>query len=298
MDSVGSGAAPLVSVIIPHFNDLANLQRCLALLSEQTLPQDRFEVIVADNNSDVGLAAVAKICGAAARAVPAPLQGAAAARNAGIAASRGQVLALIDSDCRPARDWLARGIAALARAEMVGGRVDTVAEDEQNPTAVEAFEKVFAFDFARYIEQEGFSGAGNMFVPRAIFDHVGGFRPGVSEDKDWGQRAGALGYRWTYAPDVEVSHPARRNWQELRAKWQRITRETYRLEEEKPFGRLRWMLRACAVLVSPLIHTPRILRSPKLERLSDKMKATGVLFRIRAWRFVESYRVLASDLFS
>lgn len=292
MDSVGSRAAPLVSVIIPHFNDLKNLEHCLQLLIDQTLPADRFEVIVADNNSACGLARVWEICGTKARVVQAPVQGAAEARNAGVAASKGQYLAFIDSDCHPAGDWLARGVAVLAGAELVGGQVITSVEDERHPTAVEAFEKVFAFDFKRYIEKEGFSGTGNMFVPRKSFDLVGGFRPGVSEDKDWGQRATALGFRWTYAPDVQVSHPARRDWEGLKSKWRRITRETYRLESEKPFGRLRWMVRAWAVLFSPLIHAVRILRSPKLARLSDRMKAIGILFRIRLWRFLEAHRVL------
>jgi glycosyltransferase involved in cell wall biosynthesis len=286
------GGTPLVSVIVPHFNDIDNLQKCLRLLAAQTLPDDRFEVIVADNNSKYGLAAVQKTCGARARVVLAPIQGAAAARNAGVAASNGQYLAFIDSDCRPARDWLDRGVAALTRADMVGGRVIISVEEGRDLTAVEAFENVFAFDFQRYIEKEGFSGAGNMFVPRKIFDKVGGFRSGVSEDKDWGRRALNLGFRWAYVPDVLVAHPARRDWEELRNKWRRITRETYTLEKERPFGRLRWFLRAWAVLLSPLIHIVSILRSPKLERFSDKLKAIGVLFRIRFWRFLESHRIL------
>ena len=283
---------PSISVIVPHFNDLDHLRLLLSLLADQTLPADRFEVVVADNNSACGLAKVQEVCGVRARAVLAPVQGAAEARNAGVAASKGQILAFIDSDCRPARDWLERGVAALARAEMVGGQVNTITKDEQNLTAVEAFEKVFAFDFQRYIEKEGFSGAGNMFVPRKTFDQVGGFRAGVSEDKDWGQRAVAKGFRWTYAPDVQVSHPARRDWKGLESKWRRITSESYRLEREKPFGRLRWIVRAWAVLFSPLINAGRILRSPQLPRLPDRVKAIGILFRIRFWRFLESHRVL------
>lgn len=288
----------LVSVIIPHFNDLNNLQRCLSLLLEQTLTPDSFEIIVADNNSACGLAEVSKICGAHARLVSAPIQGAAEARNVGVAASRGRYLAFIDSDCCPSCDWLERGVAALSRSEMVGGRVETVAGDEGNLTAVEAFEKVFAFDFKRYVETEGFSGAGNMFVPRNIFDHVGGFRLGVSEDKDWGRRAVALGFHWIYDADVQVSHRARKNWEELKNKWRRITRESYKLEKERPFGRIHWMMRAWVVLVSPFVHVMYIFYSSKLDRLDDKLKAIGVLFRIRLWRFIESYRVLANDLSS
>ena len=108
-------ATPAVSVIVPHFNDLANLRACLALLKAQTLPADDVEIIVADNNSTVGLDAVRAVCGERTVVVNAPIQGAAAARNTGVEASRGRILAFIDSDCRPAPDWLTNGVAALSR---------------------------------------------------------------------------------------------------------------------------------------------------------------------------------------
>jgi hypothetical protein len=132
--------APLVSVIIPHYNDMDRLSDCLRLLQEQTLPPHQFEIVVADNNSRCGLKEVERICGATARVVPA-IQGAGLARNVAIAASRGSILAFTDSDCRPSRTWLERGVAAVAVADMVGGRVDVDIEHEFHPTAVEAFEK-------------------------------------------------------------------------------------------------------------------------------------------------------------
>jgi cellulose synthase/poly-beta-1,6-N-acetylglucosamine synthase-like glycosyltransferase len=286
---------PSVSVIIPHFNDLENLRTCLTLLTAQSMPTSEFEIIVADNNSACGIDAVRAICGEQVLVVNAPLQGAAAARNTAVAASRGSILAFIDSDCRPTRDWLAHGVAALATADMVGGQVEVAAVDDRNPTPVEAFEKVFAFNFQRYIEAENFAGSGNMFVKRTTFETVGGFRAEVSEDKDWGQRAARLGYRWTYAPSAKVAHPARRTWPELREKWRRVTRETYMIMRPQQFGRVRWFFRAWAVLVSPFVHWLQIVRSQKLQSLSDKFCAIGVLFRIRWWRFLEAHRILFSE---
>src|SRR5208337_2349062 len=148
--------APLISVIIPHYNDLAILERCMGLLAAQTLPRSQFEVVVADNNSRCGLNEVKRVCGGTARVVPAPFQRAGAARNAAVEAPRGRVLAFIDSDCRPTPAWLERGLAALSSAQIVGGQVDVDYEDPAHPTAVEAFERVFAFNFKRYIEKLGF----------------------------------------------------------------------------------------------------------------------------------------------
>ena len=115
---VAADCAPLVSVIIPHYNDLANLKRCIDLLAAQTVPHSQFEIVVADNNSSCGLKEVEGVCGVFARVVPAPVQGAGPARNAAIAASLGDILAFAGlRDCRPARDWLERGLAALSNAD-------------------------------------------------------------------------------------------------------------------------------------------------------------------------------------
>ena len=43
---------PLVSVIIPVFNDQEPLKLCLAALTQQTYAHSRYEVIVVDNGSD------------------------------------------------------------------------------------------------------------------------------------------------------------------------------------------------------------------------------------------------------
>ncbi len=285
-------SAPTVSVIIPHYNDLANLERCIGLLAAQTLPRGQFEIVVADNNSRCGLADVERVCGGLARVIPAPIQGAGAARNAAVQASRGRFLAFIDSDCRPSPTWLERGLAALSSAEIVGGQVDVDVEDPARPTAVEAFEKVFAFNFKRYIEQVGFSGSGNMFVSREIFDRVGGFRGEVAEDLDWGKRAIAAGYRFHYDSDVVVSHPARRDWAELTQKWRKASREAFAATIERPNGRAVWFLRSFAILASPFAHWLVIARSQKLSNARDRLKAIGVLFRVRVWRFVECNRLL------
>jgi glycosyltransferase involved in cell wall biosynthesis len=287
-----TGRRPIVSVIIPHFNDLANLERCLNLLAVQTLPRNQFEVVVADNNSRCGLNEVERVCGDLARVIPAPIQGAGAARNAAVEASRGLYLAFIDSDCRPTPSWLENGLAALSSAQIVGGQVDVDYEDPAHPSAVEAFEKVFAFNFKRYIEQVGFSGSGNMFVAREIFDRVGGFRGQVSEDVDWGQRAIAANYRFRYAADVVVSHPARRDWTELTQKWRKASSESFAASIEKPNGRALWFLRSFAVLGSPFVHWVAIVRSNKLENTEQRLMAICVLFRFRFWRFIECNRLL------
>src|SRR4051794_9616810 len=128
------GPRPSVSVVIPHYNDLEGLGRCYARLRTQTWPQDDLEIVVADNNSACGMDAVRSIVPDAI-VVPAPVQGAGPARNAGVAASRGRILAFLDSDCVPEPDWIMEGVAALQRYDFAGGQVITFARwpDRPNP---------------------------------------------------------------------------------------------------------------------------------------------------------------------
>lgn len=295
-DDLAAPVRPDISVVIPHYNDLDNLNLCLSLLEKQTTPRQRFEIVVADNNSACGIEAVIDLCGSRAKVVPAPIQGAAAARNAALEVVQGKIYAFIDSDCRPVPDWLEQGLQALQGADVVGGRVDVDFADPANPTPVEAFEAVFAFDFKRYIEKEGFTGTGNMFVRRATFNSVGLFRNGLSEDRDWSQRARATGLGIVYCDRVVVSHPARRNWEELARKTRRVTRETIELKRASKTGAAAWTLYLFKVAVSPFIHSFKIVFSRKIHGATLKLAAIGVLFRLRWSRVVWFAWILLFDV--
>ncbi len=274
---------PLVSVIIPHFNDLSGLAACLAGLQCQTWPPHAFEVIVADNNSACGLDAVRQAAGGA-TVIHAHVQGAGPARNAGVEAAHGRILAFIDSDCRPAQDWIEHGVAALRSYDFAGGQVRTIPQDSASVTPVEAWEMEFGFDFERYVKEEGYTGSGNMWVWREVFDDVGGFRAGVSEDMDWSFRARAAGFSLGYQPAAIVSHYARRDWAELATRWRRVIREHYLLTSERRFGNLRWTAKTMLMPASVLPHLLRVARSRRLPTAGLKLSAATVLVRHRLWR--------------
>lgn len=280
------------SVVIPHFNDLEHLSHCLDLLDRQSVDRASFEVIIADNNSRCGLKAVEAVAAGRARVVPAPEPGAGPARNEGVKAAQGEALAFIDSDCRPAPDWLREGLRGLEHHPIVGGPVLMEPADPEAPTPEEAFDVVFGFNALEFLKHRGFIGSGNLLVRRDVFEAVGGFRSGVSEDVEWSHRARALGYTLHHVPGAVVGHPARRGWTELIRTWSRRTRETYLLTREKPHGKVRWILLSWIVLVSPLPHVLKVLTCPYLKRWSHRWAAIRVLFRLRLYRFVEAYRIM------
>jgi GT2 family glycosyltransferase len=287
----GNVDASKVSVIVPHYDDLQGLDICLSALAKQSLPKAEFEIIVADNNSPQGLEGVARVVAGRARLISIVEKGAGPARNGGAAAAAGEILAFLDSDCVPEPQWLAEGLAALAGYDVVGGSVAVLVHDPGKLTPAEAFECIFAFDIEQYLERKGFVGSGNLFCRRDVFDRVGGFATGVSEDVDWCHRASAKGFHIGFARKAAVGHPARRSWTDLKRKWARINSQTYMLKLKKRSGKLAWVFNCLLLPISAFVHTPRVLMSDKLSG-RQKFAALVILYRIRLWRSWDYCRLL------
>ena len=284
--------SPDASVVIPHYNDPAALDLCLTALEAQSVSRDRFEIIVADNASPCGIEAVRAVVRDRARLVEVPEQGAGPTRNGGAALAGGKWLAFTDSDCVPEPGWLEAGLRALQATDIVGGSMTVLVDRSRSLTPAEAFELVFAFDNRVYVEKKHFSVTANLFVRKADFERVGGFRTGVSEDQEWCLRARVMGLRIGYAEDARVGHPARTSWADFLRKWRRLVDEQYLITREWRFGRLRWFVKSWVLPFSIVAHMPRILKSARLRGASERIAAISALVRIRLWRLVEAHRVL------
>ena len=116
------GGPVSISVVIPAHNSAATLPRAIASARQQTLSPS--EIIVVDDHSTDTTAAVVKSFGDAVRRVTLPAQqGAAGARNAGIAAARGDAIAFLDSD----DEWLPAKLQAQAAVLTSSPRTTLVA---------------------------------------------------------------------------------------------------------------------------------------------------------------------------
>ena len=200
---------PRVSVILPVRDAAERISTCLAALCAQTWPADALEVIVVDDGSvDETRARV--------REYPVtlvPTRGAGspyAARNAGLERARGEILAFTDSDCVPAKDWVARGVATLQEegADLAAGHVRIRCSEP--PRADELFDAIRHVDHERSVAR-GVAMTSNLFVRRAVFDALGPFdatrRSG--EDAGFTGRATGAGFALVYAPDAHADKAAR-----------------------------------------------------------------------------------------
>lgn len=94
--------SPEISVVIPTYNRRATLDLCLRALEQQEIAPERFEIVVVDDGSTDGtadlLAEAASRSGGRLRRARQPNAGPSAARNAGVALTRGALVLLLDDD--------------------------------------------------------------------------------------------------------------------------------------------------------------------------------------------------------
>lgn len=274
----------LISVVIPHFNQEDHLRVGLERLHAQRGVTAAVEFIVVDNGSRRMPEAV---CAAFpdVRLLHEPTPGPGPARNLGASVARGDVLAFIDADCHADPGWLAAIETAFTEpdTQIIGGDVRVGYADPARPTFIEPYEAIYSYRNHEHIA-EGFSGTGNLATRPAILADVGPFAGiGVAEDRDWGLRAGAKGYRIRYVPEMIVYHPARASFAELTRKWDRhILHDHARVAGLS--GHLRWLAKAGALAVSPLIEVPTVLTSPRISGGHERWLAFLCLVRIRAYR--------------
>jgi glycosyltransferase involved in cell wall biosynthesis len=167
---------PDLSVVVPVRDGEATLATCLQGLAAQSLPRDRFEVIVVDDGSTDASAAIAERL--ATLVVSRPAGGAGAARNTGWHAARGRWVAFTDADCLPSRSWLAALDAAIARNgnDGLGGAGPTIGYD--SATAPARFvDLIGSLDGQRHLDHPTFPFAPscNVVYRRDALVTVGGF---------------------------------------------------------------------------------------------------------------------------
>jgi glycosyltransferase involved in cell wall biosynthesis len=273
-----------ISVVIPHLNQSEHLARCLASLYAGVLRPD--EIFVVDNGSaDMPQTICAPYPSVVLLREATPGPG--PARNLGVAAASGDILAFIDADCVADPGWLAAVADAMAdpKAQVLGGDVRIALADPAKLTSLEAYESIYAYRMDRYIAQEGFTGTGNLAVRRAVLAAVGPFAGlAVAEDRDWGQRATKMGFDLRYVPGMKVYHPARPNFADLAVKWDRHTAHDFIAAQAKPLGRVRFAVKTLIMGISPLAEMPRIALSDRLTGLRNKALAFACLARIRLYR--------------
>ncbi len=199
---------PKISVIIPAYNAADTISACVQALKNQTIPSERYEIIVVDDGSTDDTAQQAAHTGA--RVIRQKNAGAAAARNRGAQMAWGEILLFTDSDCIPAPDWVMQMVAPFADPLVAGAK--GIYKTEQSGFTPRFVQQEYQdkYDGMAHLSQIDFVDTYSAAYRRDIFLAMGGFDttfPGASvEDQEFSFRLAEAGYRLIFAPDAVVFH--------------------------------------------------------------------------------------------
>lgn len=199
--------APFVSVVVPAFNAEDTLDACLVSLLEQDYSPTRREILVVDNASTDGTPALLARYGGRIEPLHAAKRGPAAARNAGLARARGEIVAFTDADCVADAAWLRHLVRPLGDSAIgiSGGRI--LAFDPG--TAAELFgEQIHDHRAALSGHRLPYAITMNWASPRALLEKLAWFDEDLlrCEDVDLAYRVHAAGYRMAYVDEAVVYH--------------------------------------------------------------------------------------------
>lgn len=204
--------APEITVVVPSHGRRESIEACLGALSELDYPRDRFEVVVVDDGSPVPLESRVERFRdeLTIRSRRQSRAGPAAARNAGLALARGELVAFTGDDCRPRADWL-RTLAARFDADPetgIGGRIENALTRNLYSTSTDLLIQHLYDYYNTPPDEARFFTPNNLAFPVAMLRELGGFRSAfhTGEDRELCHRWRGAGHRLVYAPEVVVRH--------------------------------------------------------------------------------------------
>lgn len=205
---------PTVSVVVPVRNRPRQIKECVDSLLSLDYPKEKLEIIVVDDGSEDETPQV--LADLPIKAILRPSRsGAAACRNLGWQAARGELIAFTDSDCRADAGWLkeliermsmhdADAIGGLVKSAGTGSRIDQY-ESVRSPLYSGKQEKEITADSAiSYLP------TCNLIVKKDVLEQVSGFDLAfplaVGEDVDLVWRIVDSGRKVLYTPVGGIVH--------------------------------------------------------------------------------------------
>ena len=212
---------PLISIIIPNYNGARYLDPCLHSLQSQSYAN--MEIVVVDNASDDRSAEI--VLEAAPKAIllrNSRNLGFAGGANAGIRASHGDWVAILNNDTEAAKDWLTECVRAIQNhpdAAFLACRILEFFDRSRIFSAGDCFlragmgyrrgqEQHDREDFHQECEIFSTSGCAALYR-RSVLEKIGYFDDrffAYLEDVELGLRLQAAGNRGYYVPRAEVYH--------------------------------------------------------------------------------------------
>jgi cellulose synthase/poly-beta-1,6-N-acetylglucosamine synthase-like glycosyltransferase len=198
---------PIASVIVPVRDGESTIADCLDAILATDYPADRREILVIDNGSSDGTAAL--IQARPVRYLREGRRGVSNARNRGIAESRGEILAFVDADCQVEPQWLTELVRPFEDPE-----VGSVAGDLQHtapttPAERQAARMLGNWQRFAFTSNPAYPITANAAYRRDVLERIGPFDPHMTraQDVELGLRfQERSGLRLAYAERATARH--------------------------------------------------------------------------------------------
>jgi cellulose synthase/poly-beta-1,6-N-acetylglucosamine synthase-like glycosyltransferase len=211
---------PLVSIVIPMFNESETIERCLNSIFSQDYPREKIEILVADGGSTDGAMEKVESLGrmySGLRIVENPKRRTPAGLNAGIRSAKGDIVVILGAHTRIKEDFLRQNVEAMHRERVhcTGGTQVNVGDTYMQKAIGIAMGSPFGLPSApyRFSKSEKFvDTVVYAAYKRSLFDEVGFFDEElfISEDAEMNWRIRKAGHRIFYTPEIVSYYYPRR----------------------------------------------------------------------------------------
>ncbi len=200
---------PKISVVVATYNAARTLDDCLSSLLDLRYPD--YEVIVVNDGSTDGSDSIIRRYPF--KAITTQNQGVSAARNEGLRAATGEIIAYIDSDARADPDWLSYLASTYLESDVVGVGGPNLVPDEDDWVAKCVYRSPGGPTQVMLDDRSAEHIPGcNMSFRKWVLEEIGGFDPiftKAADDVDICWRLLERGYRIGFSPSAIVWHHRR-----------------------------------------------------------------------------------------
>jgi len=203
---------PLVSIVIPVFNEAEAIQRCIKSILNQDYPQSKIEIIVVDGLSQDGSREVVQRLAEDhpnIRLLDNPSRTTSSGLNIGIKDSRGEVVIILGAHAELKEDYVSQCIKHMREkgVKCVGGRLINVGKGYVQKAVGLAMTSPFGIPTAphRYLKRESYvDTVAYAAYQKELLEEVGYFDEDlvISEDAELNWRIRKAGYKILFTPDI------------------------------------------------------------------------------------------------